>query len=515
MKNAVIYARFSSDSQREESIEDQIRECKIYAKNHNYNVVKIYHDHALTGRSEKRPDFLKMIEESKSNLFDFIICYKTDRFFRNRYESQKYKKILKENGVKVVYAKVDIPVGPEGIILEGVLEALDEYYSANLSQNIRRGQNGNALKCKSNGVLVFGYDRDEDDHYVVNEREAMAVNKVGDMILDFLPDSEILNWLKANGFKNTKGKDFTKSAISRMASNRKYIGEYSYGDVVIPDGMPRIMSDEKFLKIQEVRKIRRTKRVRNNDYILSGVLYCGECGASMYGRCGTSHTGKKHYYYACGNRVKHKCSKKDIKQDVIENAVINILNTYLFNDENLTVIANGVVEYQKELIDNSNLVSLDKQLKETSKSISNIVAAIEKGMFNDSMIERMNTLEKQKKELENQIKLEKMDHEILDVDFVKFILKRFRTTNESNLENKKRLVETFISKAFLFDDGKLVITFNYRKNGHLATHEEVLENLHSSKVRQISFGGGGGNRTRVQKPSHMKLLQLILSNEFN
>ena len=94
MKNAVIYARFSSDSQREESIEDQIRECKIYAKNHNYNVVKIYHDHALTGRSEKRPDFLKMIEESKSNLFDFIICYKTDRFFRNRYESQKYKKIL-------------------------------------------------------------------------------------------------------------------------------------------------------------------------------------------------------------------------------------------------------------------------------------------------------------------------------------------------------------------------------------------------------------------------------------
>ncbi len=131
------------------------------------------------------------------------------------------------------------------------------------------------------------------------------------------------------------------------------------------------------------------------------------------------------------------------------------------------------------------------------------------------MIERMNTLEKQKKELENQIKLEKMDHEVLNVDFVKFILKKFKTTKESNLENKKRLVETFISKAFLFDDGKLVITFNYRKNGHLATHEEVLENLHSSKVRQIFFGGGGGNRTRVQKPSHMKRLQFILWNKFN
>lgn len=489
MKNAVIYARFSSDSQREESIEDQIRECKSYAKNHKYNIVKIYHDHALTGRSEKRPDFLKMIEDSEGDLFDYIICYKTDRFFRNRYESQKYKKILKENGVKVVYAKVDIPAGPEGIILEGVLEALDEYYSANLSQNIRRGQNGNALKCKSNGVDVFGYDRDENDCYVLNEREAMAVDKVGDMILDLLPDVEILNWLKINGFKNKKGRNFTKTAITRIASNRKYIGEYSFADVVIPGGMPRIWSDDKFLKIQEVRKCRRTKRVRNNEYILSGVLFCGECGSSMYGKSGTSHTGKKHYYYCCSEKVKHKCEKENIKKDLIENTIIDILNTYIFNEDNLNAIAEGVIKYQEENLKTSNLEVLEKQLKDTIKSINNIVVAVEKGLFNDTMIKRMNTLEDQKKELETQIKLEKTNHEILDKDFVKFILEKFKTTQTDKIENKKRLVETFISKAFLFNDGKLVITFNYRKNGHLATHEEVIESLQSSKVRQVSFGG--------------------------
>lgn len=473
MKNAVIYARFSSDSQREESIEDQIRECEAYAKSHKYNIVKVYHDHALTGRSEKRPDFLKMIEESETDLFDYIICYKTDRFFRNRYESQKYKKILKEHGVKVVYAKVDIPAGPEGIILEGVLEALDEYYSANLSQNIRRGQNGNALKCMSNGINVFGYDRDENDCYIINNREAIAVKKVFEMVIDCLPDSEILNWLKINGYKNTKGRHFTKSAITRIISNRKYIGEYSFADVIKPNGMPAIIDENTFIKANEIKKMRRTKRVRANEYVLSGVLYCGECGASMYGRCGTSHTGKKHYYYCCAKKVKHECKKENIQKDLIENTVIDILNTYIFNEENLNAIADGVVKYQEENLKSNNIESLEKQLKDTTKAINNIVVAVEKGLFNDTMIERMNTLEKEKKQLEKQIKLEKMDHEILDKDFIKFILEKFKTTQKDTIENKKRLIETFVSKAFLFDDGKLVLTFNYRKNGHLATHEEV------------------------------------------
>ena len=507
-KQAVIYARFSSDSQREASIEDQIRECKAYAKSHSYNIVKVYHDHALTGRSEKRPDFQKMIEESESGLFDYIICYKTDRFFRNRYEAQKYKKILKENGVKVVYAKVDIPTGPEGIILEGVLEALDEYYSANLSQNIRLGQNGNALKCMSNGVNVFGYSRDENDCYIINEHEAIAVKKVFEMVIDCVPDCEILNWLKINGYKNTKGRNFTKTAISRIIENRKYIGEYSFANIITPGGMPAIINENIFIKANEIKKNRRIKRVRSNEYILSGVLFCGECGASMHGRCGTSHTGKKHYYYCCRNHIKHKCNKCDIKKDIVENAVIDILNNYIFNEDNLNAIADGVIKYQEETINNNNVESLENQLKDTKKAIDNIVMAVEKGMFNDTMIERMNTLEKQKKQLEAQIKLEKMDHEVLDKDFVKFILEKFKTNQKDTIENKKRLVETFVSKAYLFDDGRLVLTFNYRKNGHLATHEEVLENLQNSRVRLIAFGGGEGNRTPVQAQSLQSVYSL-------
>ena len=222
--NAVIYARYSSDSQREESIDDQIKECMSYADRTGLTVISTYTDKALTGKTDKRPGFLKMIDDSKKEIFKYVICYKTDRFCRSRKDAAKYKSILKNNGVNVVYAKMDIPKGPEGIILEGVMEALDEYYSANLSQNIKRGQLGNALKCKSNGVNVFGYKRDDNDMYVVDDREAKAVKKVFEFVCDSYPDTYIINWLNENGYRNTLGKKFTKTSINRIINNRKYIG---------------------------------------------------------------------------------------------------------------------------------------------------------------------------------------------------------------------------------------------------------------------------------------------------
>lgn len=489
MSTAAIYARFSSDSQREESIEDQIRECRQYAKIHNLDVVKIYHDHALTGKSEKRPDFLKMIDDSKKGVFDCIICYKTDRFFRNRYESQKYKKILRENGVRVIYAKVDIPTGPEGIILEGVLEALDEYYSANLSQNIKRGQRGNAMKRKSNGVLIFGYDRDENDNYIINEHEAVAIRKIFDMVIDNMTDVEILNWLKINGYKNTRGGYYTKSAINRILNNRRYIGEYSYADVVVPGGMPAIIDEETFLKAREAKKSRRTKRVRDNEYILSKILFCGECGASMHGRSGTSKSGKKHYYYACKEHIKHNCDKTDIRKDFLENAIVKVVQAALFNDDVLNDIIDGIMEYQSQNLNNKALESLEKNLSTVNKSINNIIKAVENGLFNENMIDRMNNLEIEKKEIEKNIKIQSMNSDFIERDFIEFMLKKMRDNNLKSPENKKRLIETFVSKAFVFNDNRIAITFNYRKNGHLATFEETLENIQNASVRQISFGG--------------------------
>ena len=156
--NAVIYARYSTESQREESIEGQIRECTEYAVRNGITLLGSYIDRALSARTADRPDFQRMIADSEKGLFDAVLVWKLDRFSRDRYDSAHYKHILKKNGVRVISAKENISDGPEGIILESMLEGYAEYYSAELSQKIQRGQHENAMKCKNNGgTIPFGY----------------------------------------------------------------------------------------------------------------------------------------------------------------------------------------------------------------------------------------------------------------------------------------------------------------------------------------------------------------------
>ena len=178
MHNAVIYARYSSHNQREESIEDQLRVCRQYAESNGLTVVGEYCDAAISGKSDARPQFQRMLLDSKSGIFQAIILYKMDRFARNRYDSAIHKKTLQKNGVKLYYAKEGIPDGPEGILLESLLEGLAEYYSENLAENIRRGMTGNALKGKANGVSVYGFDITSDGFYAINQTEWAVVEKI-------------------------------------------------------------------------------------------------------------------------------------------------------------------------------------------------------------------------------------------------------------------------------------------------------------------------------------------------
>ena len=117
MKTAVIYARYSSDTQTEQSIEGQLRVCNEYAKNNDILILRTYIDRAMTGTNDNRPDFRQMIEDSKKHDFNVVLVYKFDRFSRNKYETTKHKKTLKDNGVKVVSATEYIPDSPEGLFV--------------------------------------------------------------------------------------------------------------------------------------------------------------------------------------------------------------------------------------------------------------------------------------------------------------------------------------------------------------------------------------------------------------
>ena len=254
---AVIYARYSSDNQREESIEGQLRECTAFAEKNGITVLRHYIDRAFSARTDNRPEFQNMIRDSGKKLFDMIIVWKLDRFARNRYDSARYKATLKKNGVKVVSATEVISEGAEGIILESVLEGYAEYYSADLSEKVVRGMTENALKCKYNGATVpIGYRIDSEQHFQIDPLKAPFVLEAFKRYDEGATMTQIRDWLNAQGVKNSRGQPITYNNIQRLLSNRRYIGEYSYRSIIVPDGIPMIVPKELFDRVHQTNIIR-------------------------------------------------------------------------------------------------------------------------------------------------------------------------------------------------------------------------------------------------------------------
>ena len=291
---AVLYARFSSDNQREESIEAQLRAMHEYCSRNSIVIIHEYCDRAKSATTDDRPEFLKMIAASREGNFDFAIVHKLDRFSRNRYDSARYKAQLKKNGVKVVSATEVISEGAEGIILESVLEGYAEYYSADLSEKVIRGRTDNALKCMYNGgTLPIGFVIDEEQHFQIDPLTAPFVLEVFKRYDEGATMKELRDWLNENGIRNKLGKPLNYNSIQHMLKNRRYIGEYQYRDVLIPDGIPAIVPKELFDRVQE--KLAKNKKAparhkAEDDYLLTTKLFCGYCGAYLCGESGTSRT---------------------------------------------------------------------------------------------------------------------------------------------------------------------------------------------------------------------------------
>ena len=326
--NGVIYARYSSDNQREESIEGQIRECMEFAERQGITVIGNYIDRALSAKTDDRPDFQRMIKDSAKRLFDVVIVWKLDRFSRNRYDSAYYKMLLKKSGVKVISAKENISDRPEGILLESMLEGYAEFYSAELSEKILRGLTENALKCKYNGgALPLGYTTDKEQHYAINATTAPVVQEIFALYADGVTVKEICDMMNERGIRTQYNNPFNKNSLHRMLKNRRYIGEYIYRDTVIPGGIPAIIPVELFDRVQE--RLEKNKKAPAREkaevnYLLTTKLYCGKCGAFMVGESGTSRTGVVHYYYKCVNAKRGKtCDKKTVQKDWIESFVVD------------------------------------------------------------------------------------------------------------------------------------------------------------------------------------------------
>ena len=486
MKRAVIYARYSSDKQTEQSIEGQLRVCNDFAKNNEYTIVGVYIDRAVTGTNDNREEFQKMIRDSASKTFDYVLVYKLDRFARNRYDSTMNKATLKRNGVKLISATEPISDQPEGIILESLLEGMAEYYSAELSQKVKRGIKESRLKgFVTGGNKFFGYDL-INKKYVINPEQALIIQKIYRDYLNGIRIKEISRELKALGVKGAKGNYLSPARISDILKNPKYKGLYIGSDgVEYKNMLEPIIDAETFDNVQLLRKQLTNKNARGKapiPYILSGKIYCGHCGSLITGNSGTSKNGKVHYYYKCTNKTNNtkNCKSKTYRKDEFEEFIYKTVFEKINDSDIYNEIVSKTVEiYNKGIQNNSNLSLLKSNLLKTKTKLNNIVDAISQGLYNPTMQEAMNKLSDEANSLEEQIAIEELEQSrTIDESVVKEHLNNFLKYSSSDCENKKFLFDLIIDKIIIYDNDEIVIICNSidksLQSKEKTPHEEVF-----------------------------------------
>lgn len=476
---AALYARYSSDNQREESIDAQVRALREFASRQGYEIVKIYTDEARSATSDDRPQFLQMIKDSSMGIFDAVIVHKLDRFARNRYDSAFYRRQLKKNGVRLLSALENLDDSPESIILESVLEGMAEYYSKNLAREVMKGMKENALKGKSNGgVPPLGYDC-IDGTYVINEHEAQAVKYIFDRYSSGVGYKTLIQELKARGFKTKRGNDFTQSSIYDILRNEKYTGVYIFNEqaprdvhgkrnqrlskpedeiIKLPGGMPQLVPVEMYKLINERMDARKNGRLKAKvNYLVSGKIVCGKCGSNLIGH--TSHNkGYTYCSYVCGNRYRTKnCDLKALRKDYVEGKVVENLRLSIFNTEAVTALAEKLTDYYNRMVneDAEDLVLLESKAKDIQKKIDNIVNAIAEGMYNASMKQAMSRLEEEKSQitstiydLQHKLELQRLDEGLIK----KYLVKDMERLETKNADDIKEIINTYVDKIIVSDE---------------------------------------------------------------
>ena len=462
-RTAVAYARYSSAGQRDVSIDQQLADIRAFADREGYHIVHEYADHARSGFKDlsARQEFNAMIADAASRGFDTVLCWKVDRFGRNRADSASFKQQLARLGVSVVYVMEPIPSGAAGVLTEGMLEAIAEWYSRNLSENVTRGMNDNARKCLYNGTKILGYTRGDDRHYSIVPEEAAIVRRIFDRYTAGYSAAVICAELNAAGLHTSRSVRFSPQTLLRIISNERYTGVYIWGDIRVPGGMPAIIDNETFEEAQRMKsKTARHVEQRAVDFLLTGKAFCGHCGRAMIGDSGTSRTGATYYYYSCqSHKARTGCAKKSIRKDALEDQVINFIFENCFTPAQMERMADAVMQEMEERRKKSPLAQMEKELADTDKKIRNINNAIANGIWNSSTSAMLSDLEETAKDLRANVGLLRyQESQMLDRDRVLFFLHRFSKLDRHSQEDRRRLINYFINAVYVYDDHlKIVI----------------------------------------------------------
>ena len=468
---AVAYVRFSSDSQRSESLDAQLRAIKDYCNSNNLNLVNVYSDSALSGTSaNNRTAFLQMISDSKKKLFDFVIVHKLDRFARNSYDHAIYEKKLNDNKVRIISVREQLNNSPESAILKNVLVGMNEYYSLNLSVEVKKGMYENFENNKHTaGIPPLGYDLDSEKRYIINEKEAEIVKSIFQMSLDGMGYGKIAQELNRQGFINKRGRPFAKTSIRDTLLNEKYMGNYVLG-LKDKNGkltgteqrkegvIPAIIDKEVFLAIQEMMRKRKTgKRKNQQNYILTGFCECGECGGAFTGGGQVHGRSKKYYVYTCSSRKARKtdCKNMQIRKELLEPIVFDKIREEIFQEDKMQFISWEIEKQIKEK---------NKNFNSNHKKISSKIVYLEDkkskllDAFLDSMIskEEYNTknqeLERDLHDLQLELNSLNNTDTISRKEIMQYLINLSEKFEQKNDDFKRNVIETFVDKVIIYKD---------------------------------------------------------------
>lgn len=517
MNRAVVYARFSSDNQRDESIDAQLRAINEYADKNNIKIVNQFIDRAKSATSDKRPEFQNMIKfcEADTTGISMVIVHKLDRFSRDKYDSAMYKQKLKVKGIRVVSVLENLDNSPESLILESVIEGMAQYYSANLAREVAKGQRENGLRAMHNGGdAPLGYDVTNDKRYAINKEEAQAVKIIFDMYVNGYSYSNIIDKLNDLGYKTKRGNKFGKNSLHGILSNEKYTGVYVFNKtqrkgingkrnghkqksedeiIKVEGGMPQIIGKDIFIQAQEMMQKRKKAPGSHKAitlYLLTGIIKCGECGHAMQGNKRKDKYGNDYISYRCGCRKqKRDCKNKEIKREYLEEFVLTELEEHVLNDNAIPALSKELNERLKTKSNDNHemLNNLRNKLDKVNKEIENILTAIMSGIMNSTLKDKLDELEQVKLNLDlkiNELSIESNSVESVDIteDQIRNMFGRFKEfVLTRNLPECKKFISDYVKEVVVYRDHVEVIfnvVFSFVDN-------EITHDLHITASREM------------------------------
>lgn len=489
MKRTAIYARYSSDNQRAESIDEQIRACRYYAQQTGlYDIVAVYKDEALSGykNAHKRDGFAQLMADAEAGKFEAVMVYELSRFSRNGSDTIVNTEKLARLGIEFVSVREKLDQTPEGRMMMFVITGMNEYYSANLAIETMRGLKENAYQAKhTGGIPPLGYDLDSNGHYIINPEEAAAVRLIFDMYLEGNGYTAICDELNRMGYRTKRGTLFVRNSMYDLLRNEKYTGSFIYNHMAkakngkrnrhayksdsevirVENAFPAIISKEEYRKVLKLMEQNKRKGARNaavHDYLLSGKVYCGHCGKSMYGE--TRYRKEYSYsYYSCNGHKSKICGKHSIRCDKLEAEVIRQLNELFFSDEILDRVSEKIYDDSQNHFMDERAAILRKRSADIKKKIDNGTKAILDGVDSDELRSAVKELSAQKKQIDQQIvQIEAAaDNNGRTFEEVREMAKNFSDISKLPRDQQKRIVQKFIWRIYVYDsenpdDGDIV-----------------------------------------------------------